>query len=151
MDPVLGLAYSVLKDKKKAKFDFLGALVKPFAFDLKTSNPEDIDIDYLRYLAENIIMLDLCNTEEVLHVVYIMDRNFITLGADLLSYVRFLKKQGVVVPLNADDEVATDKRADNNQDTLDHDLIVASKLSVALCILLYVKKLLVELYDIPDE
>lgn len=144
MDPVLGLTYSVLKDKKRPRFDFLSALVKPFAFDLKSSNPEDIDINYLKYLADNTITLDLCTTEEVLHIVYIMDRTLMTLGADLLSYVHFLKKQGIVSSVNGDELV-------DEQEELDRDFVVASKISIALCIILYVKNLLVELYDIPDE
>lgn len=144
MDSVLGLTYSVLKDIKRAKLDFLGALVKPFAFDLKSSDPEDIDINYLKYLAENMFTLDLGNTEEVLHIVYIMDRTLMTLGADLLSYIQFLKKQGIVTSVTSEERI-------DEQGELDRDFVVASKIAIALCILLYVKNLLVELYDIPDE
>lgn len=144
MDSVLGITYSVLKDKKRPKLDFLSALIKPFAFDLKSSDPEDIDINYLKYLAENIFTLDLGNTEEVLHIVYAMDRMLMTLGADLLSYIHFLKKQGIIMPV-------TDEAPTNEQEELDRDFVVASKIAIALCILMYVKNLLVELYDIPDE
>ncbi|KAG2212612.1 hypothetical protein INT47_000588 [Mucor saturninus] len=144
VDPVLGLTYSVLKDKKRPKLDFLGALVKPFAFDLKSSDPEDVDINYLKYLAENTFTLDLGNTEEVLHVVYVMDRILMTLGADLLSYIHFLKKQGIVTSVTGDEQIHEDEE-------LDRDFLVATKIAIALCILMYVKNLLVELYDIPDD
>ncbi|KAF1796645.1 sister chromatid cohesion C-terminus-domain-containing protein [Mucor lusitanicus] len=141
MDAVLGVTFSVMKDKKKARFDFFSALIKPFSFDLKTTTADEIDIDYLKYLAENVVSLDLSTTEEVLHMVYIMDRILMTLGADLLSYVHFLKKQGIVVP--SEDE--------QDEDDIDTDFTLAAKLSLALCILMYMKNLLVELYDIPDE
>lgn len=144
VDPVLGLTFSVLKDKKRPKFDFLGALVKPFNFDLKNSDPEDIDINYLKYLAENAITLDLSTTDEVLNMVYYMDRTLMTLGADLLSYIQFLKKQGILKRID-------DNESESDQDELDQDFILASKTSIALCILMYVKNLLVELYDIPDD
>ncbi|KAI8082026.1 sister chromatid cohesion C-terminus-domain-containing protein [Thamnidium elegans] len=144
VDPVLGLTFSVLKDKKRPRFDFFSALIKPFALDLKSSSSDDIDINYLKYLAENTITLDLCTTEEVLYIVYYMDRTLMTVGADLLSYVSYLKKQGILKPVTDDETV-------DDQDELDHDFIVASKMSVALCILMYVKNLLVELYDIPDD
>lgn len=85
--------------------------------------------------------LNLSTTEEVLFMVYYMDRTLMTVGADLLSYVHFLKKQGILEPIKEDE-------ADKD---MDRDFIVASKISVALCILMYVKNLLVELYDIPDE
>ncbi|GAA5806517.1 hypothetical protein HPULCUR_012052 [Helicostylum pulchrum] len=144
VDPVLGLTFSVLKDKKRPMFDFFSALVKPFALDLKSSSSEDIDINYLKYLAENTITLDFCTTEEVLYIVYHMDRILMTVGVDLLSYVSYLKKQGILKPVTDDETV-------DDQEELDHDFIVASKMSVALCILMYVKNLLVELYDIPDD
>jgi hypothetical protein len=142
----LGVTYSVLKDKNKPKFDFLTGLVKPFGFDLKNTTAEEIDIGYLKYLAENVITLDLCTTEEVLCIVYVMDRTLMTVGADLLSYVHFLKKQGIVSPKieSSNDDLEEDKE-------MDSDFTVASKLALAMCILLYVKNLLVELYDIPDE
>lgn len=133
-----------MKDKKQPRFDFFSALAKPFAVDLKSSSSEDIDINYLKYLAENTITLDFCTTEEVLYIVYHMDRILMTAGADLLSYVTYLKKQGILKPVTDDETV-------DDQDELDHDFIIASKMSVALCILMYVKNLLVELYDIPDE
>ncbi|CAO3606861.1 unnamed protein product [Mucor fragilis] len=144
MDAVLGVTFSVMKDKKKARFDLFSALVKPFSFDLKTTTADEIDIDYLKYLAENAISLDLSTTEEVLHMVYIMDRILMTLGADLLSYVHFLKKQGVVATI---DEASTN----DEEEDIDIDFTLAAKLALALCILMYMKNLLVELYDIPDD
>ena len=142
VDSLLGLTFSVLKEKRKPKLDFLNALVNPFTFDLKTTDSEDIDIYYLKYLAENMTTLDLSTTEEVLQIVYMIDRILMTLGADLLSYVQFLKKQHIIEPVTDESDESID---------LDRDFTVASKLSIALCMLLFVKKLLVELYDIPDE
>lgn len=148
MDAVLGVTFSVMKDKKKARFDLFSALIKPFSFDLKTTTADEIDIDYLKYLAENAISLDLSTTEEVLHTVYIMDRILMTLGADLLAYVHFLKKQGIVATTTTIDEASTD---DDEEEDIDNDFTLAAKLALALCILMYMKNLLVELYDIPDE
>ncbi|KAL9552609.1 hypothetical protein MBANPS3_003692 [Mucor bainieri] len=150
MDAVLGVTFSVMKDKKKARFDLFSVLVKPFGFDLKTTTSDEIDIDYLKYLAENAISLDLSTTEEVLHMVYIMDRILMTLGADLLAYVHFLKKQGIVVAALGEEASAEDEE-DNDEGEIDSDFTLAAKLALALCILMYTKNLLVELYDIPDD
>ncbi|KAI9481206.1 MAG: sister chromatid cohesion C-terminus-domain-containing protein [Benjaminiella poitrasii] len=125
VDAVLGVTYSVLKEKRKPKMDFLTALVKPFEFDLKSTTSDEVDINYLRYLSENITTLNLANTEEVLHM-----------------YIHFLKKQEII---------STDPESAAEGTELDPDFIVASKLAIAMCILLYMKNLLVELYDIPDE
>ncbi|KAI8991309.1 sister chromatid cohesion C-terminus-domain-containing protein [Mycotypha africana] len=149
VESVLGLTYSVLKEKKKSKLDFLCGLIKPFEYDMKTASADDIDIGYLQYLAENAISLDLGSTDEVLHMVHIMDRIFFTTGADLSSYIQYLKKKGVLSNASLENEVVT-----NNESTstaLDDDITVTFKLAIAMCILLYTKNLLVELYDIPDE
>ncbi|CEG81367.1 hypothetical protein RMATCC62417_15580 [Rhizopus microsporus] len=134
-EAVLALTYTVLKDKTKAKFDFIYALIRPFIFDLKTTAPEEIELDYLKYLAENLMVFDFCTTDELLFVVYHIDRLIMTLGTDLLSFVQFLRKQGKL----------------GEEDEMDHDLLMASKLSLVLCMLMLLKKLLIELYDIPDE
>lgn len=134
-ESVLALTYTVLKDKTKAKFDFIYALIRPFMFDLKTTAPEEIELDYLKYLAENLMVFDFCTTDELLFVVYHIDRLIMTLGTDLLSFIQFLRKQGKL----------------GEEDEMDHDLLMASKLSLVLCMLMLLKKLLIELYDIPDE
>ncbi|KAI8375292.1 sister chromatid cohesion C-terminus-domain-containing protein [Choanephora cucurbitarum] len=143
IEPLLGLTFSILKEKKKIKFDFLLSLIKPFDFDMKSTANEDIQLDYLKYLGENMMALDLATSDEVLHMVYVMDRILMTLGADLLSYVHYLKKQGIIQPVDFDDDELTEDP--------DLDLMVAAKLCVAMCILIRVKILLVEVYDIPDE
>lgn len=107
---------------------------------MKTTSPDDVDLGYLKYLAENIIHLTLSTTDDVLSMVFIIDRISMTLGTDLLSHVQFLKKQGLI-----------DIEQDDNDDEMSEDHVVASKIAIALYILLQVKNLLVEIYDIPDE
>lgn len=147
MESVLSLTYSFLKGHKKIKFDFFQALVRPFTFELKLTSPEDVDIAYLKYLAENIMMMDYSTTSEVLFVVFHIDKLLTSLGADLLSFVQSLKKQGRIVE---SDECMIDDE-DSNENGLEEEITVASKLSIALCMMMLLKKLLIELYDIPDE
>ncbi|KAI8369991.1 sister chromatid cohesion C-terminus-domain-containing protein [Blakeslea trispora] len=146
IEPLLGLTFSILKEKKKIKFDFLLSLIKPFDFDMKNTANEDILLDYLKYLGENMMALDLATSDEVLHMVYVMDRILMTLGADLLSYIHFLKKQGIIQSVDPSEEDVNQTPEDP-----DLDLMVASKLCVAMFILIRVKTLLVEVYDIPDD
>ncbi|KAG1455139.1 hypothetical protein G6F55_007238 [Rhizopus delemar] len=147
VESVLSLTYSFLKGHKKIKFDFFQALVRPFTFELKLTSPEDVDIAYLKYLAENIMMMDYSTTSEVLFVVFHIDKLLTSLGADLLSFVQSLKKQGRIVE---SDECMIDDE-DSHENGLEEEITVASKLSIALCMMMLLKKLLIELYDIPDE
>lgn len=134
-----------MKEHKKSRFDFFYALIKPFLFELKLTNPEDIDITFLKYLAENMMMLDFATTNEVLFLVYHIDRLLMTLGADLLSFVQFLKKQGKM----GEPEDMSEEDIDISM--MEEDVITSSKLSIVLCMIMLLKKLLIELYDIPDQ
>ncbi|RCI03673.1 Sister chromatid cohesion protein 2, partial [Rhizopus stolonifer] len=145
IEAVLSLSYSILKEHKKSRFDFFYALIKPFLFELKLTNPEDIDITFLKYLAENMMMLDFATTNEVLFLVYHIDRLLMTLGADLLSFVQFLKKQGKM----GEPEDMSEEDIDISM--MEEDVITSSKLSIVLCMIMLLKKLLIELYDIPDQ
>ena len=41
-DALFGLAFSIVKQKKKSKMEFLGALLKPFKFDLKETTVDEV-------------------------------------------------------------------------------------------------------------
>lgn len=64
-----------------------------------------------------------------------------TLGADLLAYIQFLRKEGPL-PTDADDF---------NDDTLDADCVTTTKSAIALVLLLNVREKLMELYDLSEE
>ncbi|KAI9243867.1 sister chromatid cohesion C-terminus-domain-containing protein [Sporodiniella umbellata] len=142
IESVLSLTYSILKEHKKTRFDFFLALLRPFSFELKTTTADEIDLLFLTYLAENLMRLEFTTTNEVLFVVYHMDRLLTSLGADLLSHVQLLKKQGRIT------EVMSEK---DDSNLIEDDLMVTYKLSIALSIIMLLKKLLIELYDIPDQ
>ncbi|KAI8890824.1 hypothetical protein K501DRAFT_319711, partial [Backusella circina FSU 941] len=146
-EALLGLAYSILKEKKKSKFIFYKSLVKPFSFDFKSATPEEVDLSYLKFLAENILTLDFASTGEVLSVVHSMNRAIVTNGDDLLSYIEYLKKQGVIKEAETIDE---DEDIESIN-TIDNDFILATKSAMSMIMLIHVKDMLVELYDIPDD
>ncbi|KAG1451105.1 hypothetical protein G6F56_008170 [Rhizopus delemar] len=92
-----------------------------------------------------MMMLDFATTNEVLFLVYHIDRLLMTLGADLLSFVQFLKKQGKM----GEPEDMSEEDIDISM--MEEDVITSSKLSIVLCMIMLLKKLLIELYDIPDQ
>ncbi|KAI9255612.1 sister chromatid cohesion C-terminus-domain-containing protein [Phascolomyces articulosus] len=129
-DALFSLSFSIIKQKKKPKMDFLVALLKPFKFDLKDTITDEIDVYYLRFLADNIITLDLTQSDEVLLLLYHISRIQATSCADLVAYIQFMKKN----------------RSGN--DTIDH---AAVKSAIAMFILLRIKASLKDLYGISDS
>ncbi|CAO3607925.1 unnamed protein product [Cunninghamella blakesleeana] len=165
-DALLGITYSVLKQKERSKIDFLIALTKPFAIDIKrlkqkkknmevdsvlnsttttTGGVVDIDLTYFTYLADNILTLPFSDSEEVLAILYSLNRTFITTGTDLLSFVQQLKDENILSI-----QSYLDEDDDMNEDDLNEDLILASKISIIMTVALYAKKKLMNLYHIDE-
>ncbi|KAG8956027.1 Sister chromatid cohesion protein 2 [Tulasnella sp. 424] len=61
--------YSLVKEKRPARQDFLKALVKVFELDSTKLSSSQTDIDFVRYMAENFSSLDYKTQEEVLTVI----------------------------------------------------------------------------------
>ncbi|KAI7860099.1 sister chromatid cohesion C-terminus-domain-containing protein [Circinella umbellata] len=129
-DALFGLAFSIIKQKKKPKMDFLSALLKPFRFDLKETTVDEVDVYYLRFLADNIITLDLTQSDEAMLLLYHISRIQATSCADLISYIQFIKKNR------------------SGSDMIDH---FAAKSAIAMYILLRIKTFLKDLYGISDR
>ncbi|KAI8137408.1 sister chromatid cohesion C-terminus-domain-containing protein [Fennellomyces sp. T-0311] len=129
-DALFGLAFSIIKQKKKAKMDFLSSLLKPFKFDMKETSADDLDVHYLRFLADNIITLDLTQSDEVFLLLYQINRIQATSCADLVAYIEFLRK------------------GPSESQTGD---IVAAKSAVAMYILLRIKGFLKDSYEVSDN
>ena len=85
---------------------------------------------YLRFLADNIITLDLTQSDEVMLLLHHISRIQATSCADLISYVQFIKQ----------------KRS--GSELIDH---FAVKSAIAMYILLRIKTSLQDLYGISDR
>ncbi|SAM09423.1 hypothetical protein [Absidia glauca] len=153
-DALLGVTYSLLKEKKNARTDFLLNLVNPFQIDLKHAQtmPDDdfVEMDYLTFLADNLLALPLSTSDEVLCVLHAMDRVLLTTGGDLLPLVQHLKSKGVVSILSYMDD-DDDDDDDDEDDDLDQDSVVAAKTAIGLVILMRTREALKALYDIDDQ
>ncbi|KAI9313164.1 sister chromatid cohesion C-terminus-domain-containing protein [Dichotomocladium elegans] len=151
VDSLLGMTYSVIKQKKKSKLDFLEALVKPFQLELKQGLSdqvhhffEKINVNYLSFLADCIVTLDLGQSDEVLHLLYYFERIQATSCAELLLYIQSRR---------ADGDRETDEDDTNKMEDIDDETI--SKAAIAMYILLKMRLLLQELdvlqYDPADK
>ncbi|KAI9021519.1 sister chromatid cohesion C-terminus-domain-containing protein [Phycomyces nitens] len=149
VDSLFALPFSILRQKKKIKLDFLCALVKPFDFDMKATGEKEINVNFLKFLAESIITLDFSMSEEILCVLNSMDRILMTVGADLLSSIQLFRKRGLIPKPNDMDEDGVP--CGSLEGEIDPDYAMTAKTAIAMCIVLYVRELLMDLYSISNE
>ncbi|CAO3608692.1 unnamed protein product [Cunninghamella echinulata] len=147
-DALLGITYSVLKQKKRPRLDFSMALAKPYELDMKLLKKDPssfLGITYFKYLADNILTLPFSESDEVLSILYSLNRTLITTGTDLLSFIQELKNENILSNqsyLEDDDDI--------EEEDLDKNLILAARVSIVMIIALCVKKKLMGLYDIDE-
>ncbi|ORZ03895.1 sister chromatid cohesion C-terminus-domain-containing protein [Syncephalastrum racemosum] len=97
LNAVLGLPYSLIKQNDVAKRKFLQALLKPFHLSVDEAEQNMPDINYLRFLADNLLYLHMTQTDEVLWVLHRIDQILATSGFGVLEHIQFLEAKGVFV------------------------------------------------------
>ncbi|KAJ8463322.1 hypothetical protein ONZ45_g17624 [Pleurotus djamor] len=83
---VLQRWYSLVKEKRAARQDFLRALLKVFDGRPAQQCTQD-DVDFIRFMAENFAAFDYKTLEEVLTVIKILTAILSTTGAQLLEVI----------------------------------------------------------------
>ncbi|KAG5653655.1 hypothetical protein H0H81_011615 [Sphagnurus paluster] len=78
--------YSLVREKRAPRQDFLKALVKVFQ-DTSTNNATQDDVDFTRYMAENFASFDYKTQEEVITVIKYLTTVLSTTGMQLLETV----------------------------------------------------------------
>ncbi|THH14012.1 hypothetical protein EW146_g6273 [Bondarzewia mesenterica] len=76
--------YSLVREKRASKLDFLKSLVRVFDMNTSLSSTQD-DIDFIRYMAENFATFDYKSQEEVLMVVKSLIAVLSTTGMQLME------------------------------------------------------------------
>ncbi|CAG8449459.1 11998_t:CDS:10 [Ambispora leptoticha] len=69
-EALLNPMYSLLKEKRQRRNDFLTTLVRTFDFDLKRTDESKVDVHFCKFVAENLATIDYKTIEEVLQVIY---------------------------------------------------------------------------------
>ena len=76
--------YSLVREKRASKLDFLKSLVRVFDMNTSLSSTQD-DIDFARYMVENFATFDYKSQEEVLMVVKNLIAVLSTAGMQLME------------------------------------------------------------------
>ncbi|KAL1921753.1 uncharacterized protein VTP21DRAFT_10395 [Calcarisporiella thermophila] len=86
-EALLNPIYSLFKDKRQRRNEFLSTLIKIFDIDVKRCKESNIDADFCRFVAENLASLDYKVHEEVLHVIHGVTRVISVTGITVLQAI----------------------------------------------------------------
>ncbi|KAG5642305.1 hypothetical protein DXG03_003025 [Asterophora parasitica] len=79
--------YSLVREKRVARQDFLKALLKAFSENLEKHQDAQDDVDFIRYMAENFSAFDYKTQEEALTVIKQLTSTLSTHGMHLLEII----------------------------------------------------------------
>ncbi|CAG8822906.1 430_t:CDS:2, partial [Gigaspora rosea] len=71
-----------------SRTDFLVSVVKTFDFDLKKCDESKVDVGFCKFVAENLATIDYKTIEEVLHVIYLINRVLSVVAISVLHSVQ---------------------------------------------------------------
>ncbi|KAF6755969.1 protein rad9 [Ephemerocybe angulata] len=78
--------YSLVREKRQSRQDFLKAMVKGFS-DNKDYKTTQYDVDFTRYMAENFATFEYKTQEEVFTVINFLTKELSTTGVQLLDVI----------------------------------------------------------------
>ncbi|KAG9292179.1 hypothetical protein G9A89_023899 [Geosiphon pyriformis] len=109
-EALLNPMYSLLKEKRQRRNDFLVSVVRTFDFDLKKCDESKVDVDFCRFVAENLATIDYKTIEEVLQVIYCINRLLSIVAISVLHSLQDGPKisLGVDAKLNIKNEIFAD-------------------------------------------
>ncbi|TPX64064.1 hypothetical protein SpCBS45565_g06149 [Spizellomyces sp. 'palustris'] len=94
-DAMLGRMYSLIQGIRPRRNEFLMNMVKLLDIPLATEAGHSMDIEYCRFVAENLALFEYKTQEEVLQVIYHAYRALSVGGETILRYVEALDDMSV--------------------------------------------------------
>ncbi|KIJ14913.1 hypothetical protein PAXINDRAFT_163151 [Paxillus involutus ATCC 200175] len=145
--------YSLVREKRAPRQDFLKALVKAFDVPTALKSSKD-DIDFARYMAENFATLDYKTQEEALTVIKHLTSILSTSGMQLIEVISPLHliaqlHEPQLQPPPLDTQLGpAPQPAPPIVPDLDVDII---RTSVIICVVMFLKSHLKGLYGLSEE
>ncbi|KAF4581480.1 Sister chromatid cohesion protein 2 [Pleurotus pulmonarius] len=135
--------YSLVKEKRASRQDFLRSLVKVFESRPSEQCTQD-DVDFTRFMAENFASLDYKTQEEVMTVIKTLTAILSTTGTQLLEMV---SPSHLLSQLKGPTD-ASDQPGSMNNGALDHPTMLAT---VIIGMVMLLKAHLKSLYGISED
>ncbi|KZW01563.1 hypothetical protein EXIGLDRAFT_738517 [Exidia glandulosa HHB12029] len=139
--------YSLMREKRTSRQDFLKAIVRVFDLDVSSAASTQDDIDFARYVAENMATLDYKTQEEVLTIIRHLTSVLSVSGTAL---VELISPSNLLRQLHSDGaDGGMDVDAVPGRST--EELLSLARNSVRMGVILLLKAHLKSLYSISEE
>ncbi|KAF8648994.1 hypothetical protein AX16_006108 [Volvariella volvacea WC 439] len=149
--------YSLVREKRPSRQDFLKAMVKVFEENPAYQSSQD-DVDFTRYMAENFSAFEYKTQEEVLTVIKHLTRILSTTGMQLLELV---SPSHLLAQLRSNSSTTVDPNTDGDAMNVDNfnvqnkgselDKIPLMRTSVIIAMVMLLKAHLKALYSLSED
>ncbi|KAH0832222.1 sister chromatid cohesion C-terminus-domain-containing protein [Lanmaoa asiatica] len=148
-DPIALLQrwYSLVREKRAPRQDFLKALVKVFDIPTALKSSQD-DVEFSRYMAENFATLDYKTQEEALTVIKHLTSILSTSGMQLIEVV---SPSNLLAQLHEPQQQSTPNGTHVNHALQPNLSVDVMRTSVIVCIVMLLKSHLKGLYGLSEE
>ncbi|EJD50599.1 hypothetical protein AURDEDRAFT_182486 [Auricularia subglabra TFB-10046 SS5] len=142
--------YSLVREKRASRQDFLKAISRAFDVNASALSSTQDDIDFARYMAENLATLDYKTLEEVLTIIRHLTSVLSVAGMQL---VEVISPSNLLRQLHGDAEVALGNAMDVDGvvGKSPHDQLALARTSVVVGLVLLLKAHLKALYSISED
>ncbi|KLO06964.1 hypothetical protein SCHPADRAFT_1002012 [Schizopora paradoxa] len=145
--------YALVREKRANRQEYLKAIVKVFDVDDVAKTSQD-DVDFVRYMVENVASLDYRTQEEVLTVIKYVTSVLSTTGMQLSETIApaYLLNQlrGSQSTMEQPDTLASPRRQDLSSRPFEQQLAVVRS-SVVIGLLMLMKAYLKTMYGLSEE
>ncbi|KAG8957597.1 Sister chromatid cohesion protein 2 [Tulasnella sp. 419] len=148
--------YSLVREKRPARQDFLKAVVKCFDLDTTHINTTQTEVDYRRYMAENMSALDYRTQEEVLTVIKHLTSVLSVAGMHIMAAFSSSLSQagqpnGIANNIVNCDNPAETSAPSSHSPPSDEDELAMARASVVMGMILVLKTHLKNLYGLSED
>jgi cohesin loading factor subunit SCC2 len=147
--------YSLIRDKRKTRNDFLSSVVKLFDIDLSESM--DKDIYFFRFIAHNLVGMRYRVIEELLCIIFAINKVLSTTAMNLMSTLSLdIETDGLDLEITSKSNRSRRFKRRNelrlaSEGVHELDGGLAMKLCLIMSILLLTKHVLKQTYSLTEE
>lgn len=147
--------YSLLRDKRKARNDFLTSIVKLFDIDLSESM--DKDIYFFRFIAHNLVGMRYKLIDELVCIIFAINKVLSTTAMNIMSALSIddeIHDMEIATTSNSDRSRRSKRRNEvklATEGVLQLDGTLTIKYCLIMSLLLLTKQVLKQTYNLTEE
>lgn len=150
--------YSLIREKRKFRNDFLTSIIKLFDLDILQENHQDPDVRFYCFIAQNLVGMRYKTIEEPLCIIFAINKVLCTTAMNLMSNLNLeIDLEGE----NGQDEYQSmrSKRRKQRNETkrlneegdFELDANMSTKYCIIMSILLHAKQVLKHVFNLSEE